>query len=69
MTFVKTFMSKFRSIKTTYKIYLNFENFSIYIERNNKKHPNFIRIFENSIRIFSRQKIRINLFMHIKLYI
>ena len=28
-----------------------------------------MRIFENSIRIFSRQKIRINSFMHIKLYI
>ncbi len=28
-----------------------------------------MRIFENSIRIFSRQKIRINLNMHIKLYI
>ena len=48
---------------------MDFENFSINIERKYKKHPYFIRIFENSIRIFSRQKIRINLNMHIKLYI
>ncbi len=39
------------------------------MQKKYKKYPYFIRIFKNSIRIFSPQKKRINLFLHIKLYI